>query len=45
MELPSKRLEQNAFITRPKREQHMSIVTDKSAHNEHFSQPLQTNNT
>ena len=44
MELPSKLLEQIAFNTRPKIEKHMLIVMDKSTHEEHISQPLQTNN-
>ena len=44
MELPSKILEQIAFKTRPKIEEHMLIVMDKSTHEEHLSQPLQTNN-
>ena len=44
MELPSKLLEQIAFNTRPKIEEHMLIVMDKSAHEEYLSQPLQTNN-
>ena len=44
MELPRKLLEQIAFITRPKIEEHMLIVMDKSTHEEHLSQPLQTNN-
>ena len=44
MELPSKPLEQLAFNTRPKIEEHMLIVMDKSTHTEHLSQPLQTNN-
>ena len=44
MELPSKLLEQIAFNTRPKIEDHMLIVMDKSTHKEHSSQPLQTNN-
>ena len=44
MELPSKLLEQIAFITRPKIEEHMLIVMDKSTHEEHLSQSLQTNN-
>ena len=44
MELPSKHLEQIAFNTRPKIEEHMLIVMDKSTHEEHLSQPLQTNN-
>ena len=42
MELPSKLLEQIAFNTRPKIEEHMLIVMDKSTHEVHLSQPLQT---
>ena len=44
MELPSKLLEQTAFITRPKLEEHIVIVMDKSTHKEHLFQTLQTNN-
>ena len=44
MELPSKLLEQIAFNTRTKIEEHMLIVMDKSTHEEHLSQPLQTIN-
>ena len=44
MELPSKLLEQIAFNTKPKIEEHMLIIMDKSTHEEHLSQPLQTNN-
>ena len=44
MEVPSKLLEQIAFNTRPKIEEHKLIVMDKSTHEEHLSQPLQTNN-
>ena len=44
MELPSKILEQTAFNTRPKIEEHMLIVMDKSTHEEHLFQPLQTSN-
>ena len=44
MEIPSKLLEQIAFNTRPKIEEHMLVVMDKSTHEEHLSQPLQTNN-
>ena len=44
MGLPSKLLEQIAFNTRPKIEEHMLIIMDKSTHEEHLSQPLQTNN-
>ena len=40
MELPSKLLEQIALNTRPKIEEHMLIVMDKSTH-EHLFQPLQ----
>ena len=44
MELPSKLLEQIAFNTRPKIEEHMLIVMHKSTHEKHLFQPLQTNN-
>ena len=44
MELPSKLLEQVVFFTRPKIEEHMLIGMDKSSHEEHLFQPLQTNN-
>ena len=44
MELPSKLLEKIAFNTRPEIEEHMLIVMDKSLHEEHLYQPLQTNN-
>ena len=44
MELPSKLLEQLAFNTRPKIEEHMLIVMDKSTYEEYLFQPLQTNN-
>ena len=44
MELPSKFLEQIAYNTRPKIEEHMLVVMDKSTHEGHLSQPLQTNN-
>ena len=44
MELPSKLIEQSAFNTRPKIEEHMLIVKDNSTHEEQLSQPLQTNN-
>ena len=43
MELPSRILEQNAFITRPKSEEHMLIGMKKSTHEEHLFQALQTN--
>ena len=42
--LPSKLLEQIAFNTRPKIEEHMLIIMDKSTHEEHLFQPLQMNN-
>ena len=44
MELSSKLLEQIAYITRPKIEQHTLIIMNKSTHKEHLFQPLQTNN-
>ena len=44
MELPSKLLEQTAYNTRPKIEEHLLLVMDKSTHDEHLFQPLQTNN-
>ena len=44
MELPTILLEQIAFNTRPKKEEHMLIVMDKSTPEEHLSQPLQTKN-
>ena len=44
MERPKKLLEQIAFNTRPKREEHVLIIMDKSTNEEHLSQPLQTNN-
>ena len=44
MELPSNLLKQIALNTRPKIEEHMLIVMDKSTHEDHLSQPLQTNN-
>ena len=44
MELPSKLLEQIAYNTRPKIEEHLLIIMDKSTHEEHLFQPLQTNN-
>ena len=44
MELPSKLLEQIAFNTRPKIEEHMLIVMNKRTHEEYLSQPLQTKN-
>ena len=43
MELPSKFLKQIAFNKRPKIEQHVLIVMEKSTNEEDLSQPLQTN--
>ena len=43
MEIPSKLLEQIAFNTRSRNEEHNLVVMDKSTHEEHLSQPLQTN--
>ena len=43
MELPSKLLEQKTFNTRPKVEDHMLVVMDRSTHGEHLSKPLQSN--
>ena len=42
MELPSKLLEQIAYNTRPEIDEHMLIVMNKSTHEEHLSQSLQT---
>ena len=42
--LPSKLVEKIAFNTRAKIEELMLIVMDKSTHEEHLSQPLQTSN-
>ena len=42
MELPITILEQIVFNTGPKVEEHMLIVMDKSIHEEHLSEPLQT---
>ena len=42
MELPSKIIEKIAFNTKPKIEEHMLIVMEKSIHEEQISQPLQT---
>ena len=44
MELPSKLLEQMAFNTRSRIEEHILIVMNKSTHEEHLFQPFQTNN-
>ena len=43
MELPSKSLEQIAFNTRPRREEHILVVMDKSIPEEKLAQPLETN--
>ena len=44
MEFPCKILKQFAHSTRPKIEEHLLIVLDRSTHEKHLSQPLQTNN-
>ena len=44
MELPSKLLEQIVPNTKPKIEEHVLINMNKPIHEEHLSQPLQTNN-
>ena len=44
MELSSKIIVQIGFNTNQKIEEHMLIVMDKTVHEEHLSQPLQTNN-
>ena len=44
MELPSKIFSQVAHNKRPKSEEQMLIVMDKSTHEEHLFQPLQTKN-
>ena len=44
MNLISKLLEQIAFITRAKIEEHILIIMNKSTHTEHFYEPIQTNN-
>ena len=43
VKLPSKIIEQIAFNTRTKIEEHLFIVMDESNHEEHLSQRLQTN--
>ena len=43
MELPSKLLEQISFNTRSRIKKHILIVMDKSTHEEHLCQHLQTN--
>ena len=44
MDLPGKLLEQKAYNTRPKIEEHMLNIMDKSTQEEHLLQPVQTNN-
>ena len=44
MELPSKLLEQIAYNTRKRIEEHILNVMKKSTHEEHLAKPLQTNN-
>ena len=43
MELPNKLLEQKAFNTKAKKEEHMLIVMDKSTHEKDISRTPQTN--
>ena len=43
MEIPSKLLEQIVYRTRSRIEDHTLFVMDKSIHEEHLFQPLQTN--
>ena len=44
MELPNNMLKQIAIKIRPKIEEHMMIVMDKSTHEEQLSQPSKTHN-
>ena len=44
MELTNKTLEQIAFNTRPKVEEHMLIILDKSTGDQKLDEQLQTNN-
>ena len=44
MELRSKIFEQKSFNNRSRIEEHILIVMDKSTHEEHLSQSLQSNN-
>ena len=44
MEIFNENLEQIAFDTIPKNEEHILIVMEKSTHEEHLAQPLHTNN-
>ena len=44
MELPSKIIQQTAFITRPKKEEHMLIVMDKSMHEDYLTYSLKPKN-
>ena len=43
MELSSKLLEEIAFNTRPKVEDHKFMIIEESIHEDHSSQPIQTN--
>ena len=43
MKLPGKTIEQKAFNTRPKIEEHMLIAMDQLVHKENLPEPLQTN--
>ena len=42
--MPSKVLEEISFNTRSRIQEHILIFMDKSTHEKHLSQPLQTNN-
>ena len=44
MELSSNLLEQKAFYTRPKIDEHLLFILDKPKHEVNLSQPLQTTN-
>ena len=44
MEIASKLLQQKVYNTRPKIEEHILVIMNKSNHEEHLLQPLQTNN-
>ena len=43
MELPIKVLEKTAIFTRPKIEEQMLIVIEKTIHEDNLAQPLETN--
>ena len=44
MDLPSKLLEQIAYNKRSRIEEHIVVDMNKTTHEEHLSQPLQTKN-